>query len=188
MPDTAHIEGSLAPEDSPPSTLDLTELFRAHGPFVFRVLRRLGVRDADVDDTVQEVFIVVHRKLGDFEARSTVRTWIYGIAVRVASDHRRRARMRHEVTTDAPPEIGVQPSQLEDMAKKQARASLDRILDELDDDKRNVFVLYEIEQLPMAEVAQVVGCPLQTAYSRLHAGRKIVEARVQALRSEEERR
>lgn len=157
----------------------VADVFREHAAFVWRALRRLGVPEADVEDVAQEVFVVVHRKLGEFEGRSTLRTWLYGICVRTASDYRRRARVRHEIVTDEPPEQTASAPQLDDVARRQARALLDRILDALDEDKRAVFVLYEIEQVTMNEVAQAVGCPVQTAYSRLHAARREVEAAVQ---------
>ncbi|MDB4933116.1 MAG: polymerase sigma factor RpoE [Labilithrix sp.] len=165
-------------QNAPQGVPSLAEIFREHAPFVWRGLRRLGVPEADVEDVCQEVFVVVHRKLGDFEGRSSLRTWIYGIAARTASDYRRSGRVRREVVTDAPPDVAHEAGQHDALALKQARATLDRILDELDDDKRSVFVLYEIEELTMAEVADALGCPLQTAYSRLHAARKVVEAGV----------
>ncbi|MBS2018099.1 MAG: sigma-70 family RNA polymerase sigma factor [Deltaproteobacteria bacterium] len=172
-------------EHSPPAPRttgvpSLPELFRQYAPFVWRALRRLGVAESDVEDVCQEVFVVVHRKLGDFEGRSSIRTWIYGICARTASDYRRSGRVRREVVTDAPPEAVHEGGQQDVVALRQARAQLDRILDTLDDDKRAVFVLYEIEELTMAEVADSLGCPLQTAYSRLHAARKVVEAAVLA--------
>jgi RNA polymerase sigma-70 factor (ECF subfamily) len=150
------------------------DVFRENAPFVWRVLRRLGVREADVEDLCQEVFVIVHKKLPDFEGRSSVRTWIYGIALRVASDHRRRAHVRREEATGAVPEERLSAPQLRELERERAKAMLDEALAELDDDKRAVFVLYEIEQLDMKEVAEAVGCPLQTAYSRLHAARKRV--------------
>lgn len=156
----------------------IAEVFREHAPFAWRALRRLGIPESDVEDVCQEVFVVVHRKLGEFEGRSSLRTWIYGICARTASDYRRSARVRREIVTDEPPEAAQEGAQHDAVAMRQARAALDKILDELDDDKRAVFVLYEIEELTMAEVAEALGCPLQTAYSRLHAARKIVEARV----------
>lgn len=170
-------------EGSPPAPRttnvpSLPEIFRQYAPFVWRALRRLGVPEADVEDVCQEVFVVVHRKLGDFEGRSSLRTWIYGICARTASDYRRSGRVRREIVTDAPPETAHEGGQQDAVALRQARAKLDRILDQLDDDKRAVFVLYEIEELTMAEVADSLGCPVQTAYSRLHAARKIVEAGV----------
>ncbi len=76
-------------------------------------------------------------------------------------------------------------NQEDDAALREARATLDRILDGLDDDKRAVFVLFEIEELPMTEVAMAVGCPLQTAYSRLHAARREVEAAMHRLRAKQ---
>lgn len=174
-------------EGSPPAPRttnvpSLPEIFRQYAPFVWRALRRLGVPEADVEDVCQEVFVVVHRKLGDFEGRSSLRTWIYGICARTASDYRRSGRVRREVVTDAPPDAAHEGGQHDAVALRQARAALDKILDQLDDDKRAVFVLYEIEELTMAEVADSLGCPLQTAYSRLHAARKIVEAGVAAAR------
>lgn len=173
--------GATSPAPVPP----LAEVFRQYAPFVWRALRRLGVPEADVDDVCQEVFVVVHRKLGDFEGRSSLRTWIYGICARTASDYRRSGRVRREIVTDAPPEATHEGGQHDAVALKQARVALDRILDALDEDKRAVFVLYEIEELTMAEVAEALGCPLQTAYSRLHAARKIVEAGVARAREGE---
>ena len=97
--------------------------------------------------------MVVHRKLAEFEGRSTVRTWVYGIAVRVASDYRKRGHVRREVPTDEMPDNASKDDPHADAARSQARAKLDAILDGLDEDKRAVFVLYEIEQVTMAEVA-----------------------------------
>jgi RNA polymerase sigma-70 factor, ECF subfamily len=161
--------------DPPRPSLDVATVFRENLPFVFRALRRLGVAEADVDDVCQEVFVVVMRKLGEFEGRSLLRTWIYGICVRTASDYRKRAPRRREILTDEPPEGETRDGPLEQATLSQARDILDRILARLDDDKRAVFVLYEIEELPMNEVALALECPLQTAYSRLHAARKRVE-------------
>ena len=161
-----------------PSPPPFAEIFRAHAPLVWRALRRLGVREADVEDLSQEVFVIVHRKLPTFEGRSALSTWIYGICVRVASDHKKRAHVRREQPTDRPPDERHSAPQLEEFARGQARALLDRALDTLDEDKRAVFVLYEIEELDMPEVAKALSCPLQTAYSRLYAARKLVQAEV----------
>ena len=164
-------QGTLVLRTSP----SVAEVFRELAPFVWRALRRLGVAERDVEDVCQEVFMVVHRKIGDFEGRSSLRTWVYGIAIRVASDYRKRSHVRREIVTDDVPDAASADDPLDEAARREARARLDRILDELDEDKRAVFVLYEIEQVTMAEVAEAVGCPLQTAYSRLHAARKLVE-------------
>ena len=154
------------------------QVFEAHAPTVWRALRRLGVPESDVEDLCQEVFVVVHRKLPSFEGRSALSTWIYGICVRVASDHRKRAHVRRERPTDEVPEGRQSAPQIAELEREQARRMLDRALAELDEDKRAVFVLYEVEELTMAQVADAVGCPLQTAYSRLYAARKLVAASV----------
>jgi len=156
------------------------EVFRAFAPFAWRVLLRLGIAESDAEDVCQEVFVVVHRKLDDFEGRSALRTWIYGICVRAASDHRRRAHVRHETPTERLPDGALPPSQIEDVERRRALDLLEAMLARLDEDKRAVFVLYEIEGLTMPEIAEAIGCPLQTAYSRLHAARKLVEAAARA--------
>ncbi len=167
------------PAAAPPiAAPTFAELYRSHATFIWRVVRRLGVRPADVEDVCQEVFVVVHRKLPAFEGRSSVRTWLYGIAVRCASDHRRRAHVQRETPTASLADRPIEAPQPAAVAEREARAVLDEILDQLDEAKRAVFVLYELEELPMMEVAEAVGCPLQTAYSRLHAAREAVEAAV----------
>ena len=169
-------EPSAPPRPAPPAAIEFASVFAELAPFAWRALRRLGVADADVDDVCQEVFLVVHRRLAAFEARSSLRTWVYGICLRAASEYRRRPHRRREEATSSPPDPGVAPGQEEAIDRWRALAALDAALDTLDDEKRAVFVLYEIEQVPMQEVAEAAGCPLQTAYSRLHAARKKVEA------------
>jgi RNA polymerase sigma-70 factor (ECF subfamily) len=155
---------------------EVERIFREHGSFVWRTLRRLGLNESDADDLCQEVFVVVHRKLGEFEQRSSMRTWLYGIAVRLAIAHKRRAHVRREKPTDELPDQAASDDPHAQLAEGQARRLLDRALDALDDDKRAVFVLYEIEQVAMADVARAVECPVQTAYSRLHAARDQVQS------------
>lgn len=179
--------GALASSD-PDCTARPTAagLFRDYSAFAWRVLRRLGVAERDVDDVCQEVFVTVHRRIASFEQRSSPRTWLYGICVRTASEYRRKAIQRREVLAHESPDAKVDPCQETEAGLREARAVLDRILDCLDADKRAVFVLYEIEEISMTEVAIAVGCPLQTAYSRLHGARREVDAalhRLQATRS-----
>jgi RNA polymerase sigma-70 factor (ECF subfamily) len=106
-----------------------------------------------------------------FEGRSKLRTWLYGICLRVASDYRRRAHIRRERAVADPARDLAEPEERAPDAQVQARAELRALLDELDEDKRAVVVLYEIEGFSMKEVAEILDCPLQTAYSRLHAAR-----------------
>ena len=159
------------PADSQPS---LRTVFDEHARYVIRTLRHFGVREADVEDVAQEVFVAVHRKLPEFEGRSKLRTWLYAICLRVASDHRRRAYVVRERATDNPPVDTGERTGDEADTSLESRAFVQQLLGELDDDKRAVLVLYEIEGLTMREVAEVIGCPLQTAYSRLHAARELL--------------
>ncbi len=138
------------------------------------MLRRMGVPPADVEDLSQEVFLVLHRRLDQLSEYSTLNAWLYSVCTRVASDRRKRAHVRREVPTDTPPDA-EHGNATDDVERREGLRLLDAALDTLDTDKRAVFVLYEIEQLTMAEVAEAVGCPLQTAYSRLHAARRRVK-------------
>lgn len=164
------------PPTSGGAALEVAAVFRDYGAFVWRALRRLGVREADVDDACQEVFMVVHRKAMGFEGRSSLRTWLYGIAVRVASAQRRAARSRPPPPPSSGPELVDARTPYEDRVQAEALQRLDRALDTLDEDKRATFVLYEVEELTMAEVAEALGCPLQTAYSRHAVAKDMIES------------
>ncbi len=159
--------------EAAPSTRNrLAEIYREHVRYVWRCLRHLGVRSAELEDVTHDVFLVVGRRLDSFEGRSSLRTWIYGICLRVASDYRDRAVHRREVLGIDLPEEGSPPEQERDVEDERLRSRLGLLLDRLPNEQREVFVLYEIEELEMKEIAEAAGCPLQTAYSRLHAARK----------------
>jgi RNA polymerase sigma-70 factor (ECF subfamily) len=140
--------------------------------FVWRSLRRLGVPEASVDDALQDVFVVVHRRLGEFGGRSSLKTWLFGIALRVTSDHRRRVRRKggHEPLDEAVADPAPGPQ--EKMANAERLSMLDRALDALDDDRRAVFVLAELEQMSAPEIAEALGVKLNTVYSRLRLARQ----------------
>ena len=151
-------------------------MFERTAPFVWSALKRLGVREADLPDVRQEVFVVIYRRLQDFDkGRSTLRTWIYGICLRTAAQYRRRASQRRETTEQEAREEPLMPEQEDALDRKRAREQLYLALREVRDDDRAVFILYELEELPMKEVAALFGWPLQTAYSRLHRARRQVE-------------
>jgi RNA polymerase sigma-70 factor (ECF subfamily) len=160
-------------------------LMSEHAPYVWRVLRSLGVAEADLPDVCQETFLVVHRRYEEFEGRSTLRTWICGVALRVASDYRGKAYRRREQPRDTLPELEEAAAQHVAVERRQAWQQLDALLAGLGEDQRRVFVLYEVEQLPMKDVAAIVACPLSTAYSRLHAAREVVREALARLRAEE---
>jgi RNA polymerase sigma-70 factor, ECF subfamily len=163
-------------EQDKPSVPSFRAVYNEYAAFVWRSVRRLGVRPADVEDVCQEVFVVVHRKLPEFEGRSTLRTWIFGVCMRTVSAHRRKASVRRELVTDEVPETSTAETQSDSVEQGRIREWMDKILDGLDDDRRAIYVLHELEGVPMSEAAQALGCPLQTAYSRLYAARKHVEA------------
>ncbi len=164
------------------STADFRTNFEQNAPFVRRVVRRMGVSHADTDDLLQEIFFVVHRKGKEYDGRSPFRSWLYGICLRTVSTYRRSAPVRqqawheYDVLDDVETHLAVNPE--ENVELRRACRQLEGLLVRLDDDKRTVFVLFEIEGLSMTEIAETVGCPLQTAYSRLHAARKAMRALV----------
>jgi RNA polymerase sigma-70 factor (ECF subfamily) len=174
QPDRA-AAGTGAPVDA----AEFARLFAAEAPRVWNALRRIGVREADLEDVCQEVFLVVHRRWGDFRGDSSIRTWIYGIALRKALSYRRAARVRKQTEFQPNDEPSVAPDQQRGIERAQARRALQAALDKLEDGPRDVFVLFELEQLPMREVAALLELPLQTAYSRLYAARADVKAELQ---------
>jgi len=147
------------------------EIFQAHAAFVLRLVRRLGVRPADVEDVAQEVFVIVHRRLPDLQSTVPLRSWLFGITRRVVANYRRQARHRLERTSDTLDLVPIDCDQPALLQGSRDRERLEHALARLSDDKREVFVLFELEGVSMREVAAMVGCPLNTAYSRLHAAR-----------------
>lgn len=145
--------------------------------FVPHTLRYLGVPGGVLMDAAQDVLLVALRRLGDFEGRSSLRTWLYGICVNVAYAYRRRAKRGNvESLVESIPEAASVASQESDVGRVESRRVLNALLDELDEAQRAVFVLYELEQLSMREVADALKCPLQTAYSRHKSAKKRVLA------------
>ena len=170
------------------STASFPEIFQQTAPLMWRVLRHLGVTAADVPDVCQEVFLVVHRRLPEYDAgKSSLRTWIYGICLRAASQYRRRTRRLREVPEPETHQRSVMADQEDELERKRAREWLHRALEQVDESDRIFFVLHEIEELSMKEIAAVVGCPLQTGYSRLHRARREVEKAFRAVASEKRR-
>lgn len=160
---------------APRSAVDFDALYESYFEFVWRSVRQLGVPDASVDDAVQDVFLVAHRRLAAFEARSTLRTWLFGIAVRVASDHRRAVRRKgggEQLTPEIP---SPRPSPHDDAETSEALRRFFRALDALDAPKREVFVLAEVEQFTAPEIAEALAIPLNTVYSRLRTARQAFE-------------
>ncbi|MCB9594098.1 MAG: sigma-70 family RNA polymerase sigma factor [Sandaracinaceae bacterium] len=164
-------------------TPELTEVFDAHAAYVGRTLRCLGVRDREIADAIQEVFLVVHRRLPELRKPSALRSWLYAICVRKAMALRRRAARRREDSMPEVPEAVDGRTPHDELVRTRALAAAIEILEDLDDDKRAVFVLYEVEQLPMREIADALDVPLQTAFSRLYAARREVERALKRLKA-----
>jgi RNA polymerase sigma-70 factor (ECF subfamily) len=158
------------------AALTFAQVFGGYGGYVLGLLRRLGVADADVEDVAQEVFLTVHAKLPEFEGRSQVKTWVCGICLRKAAEYRRKAYRRRELPSDLEP-IGVEISGADDsLLRKQRAKLLLAALARLPDKQREVFVLYELEELPILEIARMLGCPRFTVYTRLRTARAAVRA------------
>ena len=169
----------------------VTRIYLANADFVWRSLQRLGIRDADLDDVLQEVFVVVHQRLQTFDGSAKMTTWLFGICLRVASAYRRRGFRRNETSVAEPPEptdrASASPEQ--DLAAAESRRRLALLLDELDLEKRAVFVMFEVDEMPCEEIAQILGVPVGTVHSRLHAARRSFQkalARMQARDTREE--
>ena len=184
MPSLAH--ALATPHDAAVPSFDA--VYAAHVGFVWRILRTFGVAEPQLEDAVQDVFVVVHRRLSEWQGRAAITTWLFAIARRVASVHRRRADKR---TRELPMEqidegtedrivgtAGADP--FAELSRAQAAATVHAILEQPDEDKRVVFALVELEQLSVPEVARMLELNLNTAYSRLRLARQAVEAAVKA--------
>jgi len=157
-----------------------SEIYRQYFDFVWSSVRHLGVSGAAIDDVVQEVFIVISAKLHTLQQPDSLRSWIYGVVRRTASSHR-RARKPDEglraVQAELEPSLGPSPATPHDLVEHNAQLQLlSSLLDELDEPKREVFMLAELQEMPVPEIAEALDIPVNTAYSRLRAARGAFEA------------
>ena len=172
-------EPSGSPSEPDPGLVKVAfaAIYNDYFAFVWRNLRRLGIADEGLRDAAQDVFIVVHRRLSEFDGRERVQPWLYSILRRVASDHRRRVR-RKERTDDEQPDSIVDPHEPGPEARAargEARRLLLKLLGELDEDRRELIMLIDLEGLSVPEAADAVNCNLNTAYSRLRTARQMVQ-------------
>jgi RNA polymerase sigma-70 factor (ECF subfamily) len=152
----------------------VTDAYHAHVREVWGLLGRLGVARSNLEDAVQEVFLVLHRRREEFRGDSTLRTWIHGIAVNVARrEYERRMRDARSLPSDDPPPTSADPELA--ARDREAIARLDRLLAPLSIEQREVFVLAEIADLTAPEIARMVGANLNTVYSRLRLARAHVQ-------------
>jgi RNA polymerase sigma-70 factor (ECF subfamily) len=167
-----HAHASASPRADGTVAPSFEAIYDGYVDFVWRSLWRLGVPQENLEDAVQDVFLVVLRRLGDFEGRSAVRTWLFGIAIRIAKDHRRSQRRKgpHDPLDDRLADASADPRANTERAE--ALQVLSQLLDALDDDKRAVFVMSEIEQMSVPEMAEALGANPNTIYSRLRVARE----------------
>jgi RNA polymerase sigma-70 factor (ECF subfamily) len=159
-------------------------LYDEHFDFVWRSLRRLGVPVSSLDDATQDVFVIALRREAEFEGRSAMKTWLFGIAWNVARNLS-RSKVRRE---DPLPEVLVDVRHLgqeEAAARAEAVQTLYELLDGLDEEKRAVFVMAELEELGAKEIAALVGVPENTVYSRLRAARSAFEAGLRRMKAKD---
>jgi RNA polymerase sigma-70 factor (ECF subfamily) len=182
-----HAEGAASAQPGDGSAAELARVYAEHFPFVWRSARRLGVPLSAVDDAVQDVFLVAHRKLAEFEGRSSLRTWLFGITRKVARDYRpgRGADAREPPDLEALPTSDSGPLVLAERA--QSARLLQALLDELDDDRRAAFILVDLEELSVPEAAEALGVNLNTLYSRVRAARQDLSKSLARLRARNER-
>jgi RNA polymerase sigma-70 factor (ECF subfamily) len=165
-------QGDGAEPLSPP------QLYDSHFSFVWRSLRRLGIPEALAEDAAQDVFLVVHRRWESYDPKwSSVETWLFGIVLRVARNHRRSLKRRASCLVPSEGKDAVAPTVEADelVARRQAADTLDSLLETLDDDRRALFVLVHIEQMPVPTAAAALGINVNTAYWRLRTARKRLE-------------
>ena len=146
-------------------------LYREHFDFVFRNLRRLGVADASVEDALQDVYVVVLRRMDEFSG-AHVKAWLFAILLRVAGNYRRSSRRRGPLEPLQEEQLRTaQPGPFEQAARQEARRMLHAFLDSLDENRRAVFVMAEFEQMTAPEIARAMSANINTVYSWLRAGR-----------------
>jgi RNA polymerase sigma-70 factor (ECF subfamily) len=175
---------AAAPILSDKDAARLAELLRVHYARVWRTLRRLGVEQAAADDAAQEAFIVLSRRLLDV-VEGAEQTFLLSCAVRIAANHRRTWRVKHEVADELA--LGTEPDPKPDaeqlLEQKRLREALDDLLETWPDDVRIAFVLFELEGLSMPEIAHVTETKLGTVASRLRRGRELFQAGAKRLRA-----
>lgn len=160
-------------------------VYDEHFAFVWRSLRRLGVPESDVADATQDVFLVVHRRLDEFEGRSKMTTWLYGICLRVARDRKRLAYNRRQSDDEAALDAAQDENTdvAGDAERRQGMRLLETLLDMLPEEQRAVFTLFELEGMGGDEIAAVLEIPTGTVHSRLRLAREAFERNLKRLQA-----
>ena len=168
--DSDRLEVPVTPVDSAPApAATLESIYREHYRFVWRSGLRMGVPRDQIEDVVQDVFVVVSERLHTFEGRSSLSTWLFAILFRVAAQHRRK---QTKAQRKEAPAMSRPMAADENLARKEAAELFERMLDELEPDQRAIFVLFELDRTPAKEIADALGIKVNTVYSRLRLARK----------------
>lgn len=151
---------------------DTRRVFEEEFAWVLRTLQRFGVRPRDLEDVTHDVFVVFHARRAEYDPSRPLRPWLMGIAFRVASDYRRRAGHRNELLQE--PEDSADSDRSPEQATEQARARqlLLRAFEQVEAERLSVLLLHDIDEIAMPQIAEALGIPLNTAYSRLRLARR----------------
>ncbi|MEZ4429869.1 MAG: sigma-70 family RNA polymerase sigma factor [Nannocystaceae bacterium] len=172
-----------APEPRASGSAWVVAAYKTHFRYIWALLGRLGVPEPNIEDVVQEVFLVLHRRRAEFRSDSSVRTWLHGIAIRKARRFRERQRWRQHEPLAADLEASRAPTPEAQASEHQALQLVDRLLAELSSEQREVFVLSEIAAMSAPEIGALLGVKPNTVYSRLRLARQRVRERYRALTS-----
>ncbi len=165
--------------------MDFADIYHQCVGLVFRALRRLGIPERDLEDAAQEVFVIVHRRLSDFDpSRATMSTWIYGITRGVAANRRRADRRAPDTVTD--PSLLERALAPDHEGGSNAVRLVQAFLRTLDDERRVVFELAAFDQLNPSEIAEITGMNRNTVYTRLRAARAAYDSFIQAEAADDE--
>ena len=182
------LPSSPSPEEecarrSPSEVLSFEATYEEHFAFVWRTARRLGVPEASAEDVVQDAFLVLHRRLAEYDGTTPIKRWLTGIVVRVVSDHRRRWKRKEAPcvphAADSNGDVllaSEQPPPSAEIEQAQGMRLLEQLLAELDESKREVLILTELEEMTAPEIAEFLGVNLNTVYARIRAARSDFEA------------
>ena len=172
---TGAAQNPAHPDLAEPRTATFREIHDAHYGFVWRYAKNRGVPSMAIDDVVQEVFVVVPHRLASFEGRSSLKTWIAGIAYNVVRGYVRKSgnRPAGEYLADEEKLLAQGFSPADALERKSALELLDQLLDKMTDIQRETFILNEIEELSSVEIAEVLGVNENTVRTRLLAARKV---------------
>ena len=184
--DTAHISESIQALDDQ-DNVDIGEAYQMHAPFIARVIEKLTGAGPHVDDLLQETFIIAYKKRAQFEKRSALRTWLYGIAKNLCMHHKRvLARFLNfkEKLQSLPNSVSQTPDQTLEVSRELQLA--ESVITSMSFKQREVFVVYELEEMEGPEIAELLEIPIGTVWTRLHKARQVFQSKIEKKRVREQ--